>query len=431
MSSGPTNARCVYLVTYSQADIDRVPDRKTFSDMVKDAFEKSGAGNVVEKWCCSREEHADGNPHYHMAVKLKTQRRWLSVRNYLEDINDIKVNFSDGPSNYYEAWLYCSKSDQHILLCQNHPDFTTAPRTSAASSSKRQASRDKQSGSQSVKQRKRSFDALDLSDIVLKNQIKTKTELLSFANRQKKDGKTDIALYVLNNISKAVKIVETTWEMDSAVGNVERQCKTRMEIIHDALNEDCVVGCGGEWKRLAIETLRRNNICPTEFALAIKTALEKGRGKNQNILMVGPTNCGKTFLIKPLSEMYRAFSNPATGSFAWIGVDDCEIIYLNDFRWTEKIISWQDFLRLLEGDKVHIPTPKTHFVQDIILHKDTPIFCTTPHRFRSYFHGVVNEIETEMMEVRWKTFSFFYQLGVNDTIDIPPCSKCFAELILQ
>ena len=249
--------------------------------------------------------------------------------------------------------------------------------------------------------------------------------------RQKINGKTDVALYVLNNITKAVKIVQTSWEMSSAVSDVERQNKTRIQIIQDVLKEDCVAGCGGEWKQRAIETLERNNICPTEFALAIKTALEKGRGKNRNILIVGPTNCGKTFVLKPLCDIFHAFVNPATGSFAWVGVHECEIIYLNDFRWTDKIISWQDFLRLLEGDKIHVPTPKTHFAQDIILDKDTPIFCTTPNRFRSYWHGVVNEIETEMMEVRWKTFSFFYQLGVNEAKDIPPCSKCFAELILQ
>ena len=35
MSAGPINARSVYLVTYSQANIDRVPDRETFAHMIK------------------------------------------------------------------------------------------------------------------------------------------------------------------------------------------------------------------------------------------------------------------------------------------------------------------------------------------------------------------------------------------------------------
>ena len=82
-------------------------------------------------------------------------------------------------------------------------------------------------------------------------------------------------------------------------------------------------------------------------------------------------------MLQPLNEIYKTFNNPATGTFAWVGVDEAEVIYLNDFRWSEKVISWQDLLKLLEGDKVHIPTPKTHYTQDILLEKDVPIFATS------------------------------------------------------
>ena len=54
-------------------------------------------------------------------------------------------------------------------------------------------------------------------------------------------------------------------------------------------------------------------------------------------------------------------SNPSANSFAWVGVEQEEIITLNDFRWSEKLISWQDLLKLLEGDAVHIAALKTHF----------------------------------------------------------------------
>ena len=76
-------------------------------------------------------------------------------------------------------------------------------------------------------------------------------------------------------------------------------------------------------------------------------------------------------------------SNPSTNRFAWVGVEQAEIIFLNDFRWSEKLISWQDLLKLLEGDAVHIAAPKTHFSKDIVMDKDTPIFATSisPIRF--------------------------------------------------
>lgn len=145
---------------------------------------------------------------------------------------------------------------------------------------------------------------------------------------------------------------------------------------------------------------------------------------------MGPANSSKTFLIKPLTIIYKAFSNPATGSFAWVGVGESEMIYFNDFRWSEKIISWQDFLKLLEGDTIHVSAPKTHYTQAIALSTDIPIICTAPHRFRSYTRGVLNETETEMMDVRWKTFSLFHQIQEDEVKELAPCCKCFANLVL-
>jgi hypothetical protein len=124
-------------------------------------------------------------------------------------------------------------------------------------------------------------------------------------------------------------------------------------------------------------------------------------------MIVGPANCGKTFLLQPLTNIYKAFSNPATGSFAWVGVEESEIIFLNDFRWTEKVITWQDLLQLLEGDKVHIPAPKSYYSKDIVFDSDSPVFATSINKLRSYSGGVINEVETNIMKVRLKYYSFF------------------------
>ena len=108
--------------------------------------------------------------------------------------------------------------------------------------------------------------------------------------------------------------------------------------------------------------------------------LVKERGLRHNILIVGLANCAKTFLIKPLCTIFNAFVNPAKETFNWVGVEEAEVIFPNDFRWSKRIIPWEDMFRLLEGNKIHVPTPKTHFAQDIGLEKDIPIFCTAPNR---------------------------------------------------
>ena len=177
--------------------------------------------------------------------------------------------------------------------------------------------------------------------------------------------------------------------------------------------------------------LERNNLCVEEFSLAVMNLLVKGRGKGCNILIFGPANCAKTFLIKALCTIFNAFVNPAKETFNWIGVEEAEIIFLNDFRWSKRIIPWEDMFCLLEGNKIHVPTPKTNFAQDIVLEKDTPILCTAPNRIFIISNGTVNEIDSEMIDVGWKTFRFFHQMIKKDVINVPLCPKCFAELVMN
>ena len=152
--------------------------------------------------------------------------------------------------------------------------------------------------------------------------------------------------------------------------------------------------------------------------------------ENTETILVGPANCGKTFLLNPLNKIFRTFTNPASGSFAWIGAENAECIFLNDFRGCEKLIPWHDLLLMLEGQVVHLPAPKTHFARDISFTGDTPIFATSKHQLIYVKHGAVDVRETEMMSVRWRMFSLNCQIPQEQQRDIPCCPHCFAKLIL-
>ena len=93
--------RSVYLITYSQADLDKFPTRDSFARTVVQAFDetRSGLADIVQ-WVCSQERHSSGGTYYHMAVKLSHARRWLRIRNYLKDNHSIQVNFLSVHSNY-------------------------------------------------------------------------------------------------------------------------------------------------------------------------------------------------------------------------------------------------------------------------------------------------------------------------------------------
>ena len=179
------------------------------------------------------------------------------------------------------------------------------------------------------------------------------------------------------------------------------------------------------------KVLINNKIHPILFAHAVRELSVLGRGKYRNLIVVGLTNCGKTFLLKPLELVFKTFSNPAADKYAWVGADNAEIILLNDFQWSKELIEWKSFLLLLEGDTVNLPAPKNHFSTDICINNDTPIFANSKSVIT--YRGSCNsqdQSEDAMMVSRWKVFSFSHSIPEKEQKNVAPYPKCFSELVL-
>ena len=152
---------------------------------------------------------------------------------------------------------------------------------------------------------------------------------------------------------------------------------------------------------MAKEILRNNKINAYVFAEAIRTLLELGRAKNHNILLVGPANFGKTFLLSPLTGIYDTFLNPSSSKYAFVGAEiKKEPIFLNDLRWSQEMILWQELLNLLEDQNVHLTAPKTQYARDILITDDVPIFATITAPIMLAGKSTNVEGENAMMEAR-------------------------------
>ncbi len=326
-----TQNRMVYLITSSQADVVSFPTRESFCNAVLDAFSPTPAQPV--RWVCGQEIHKDGNRHYHMALKLDRIQRWFSAKKRLQDNYGIVVNFSDHHYNYYSAWVYATKEDDAALHSPDHPDLSDGVPPSTAN-----ASRARVEGRPGRGKKRSRLSAFDVSEIIVRKRLKTRVELLAYCNAQKQEGKTDLAEFVLNRSKKSVdETLAVTWEMAEAQAVLDRAKLRRVEILEEARDGQCVTGCDGQWITQARDILERNSIEEQSFCDGVLTLLREGRGKFRNILITGPTNCGKSFLLQPLSQVYQAFQNPATTSYAWLGAELAEIIILNDFRWTPQV----------------------------------------------------------------------------------------------
>lgn len=439
--------RRAYLLTYSQADMERFPTVEDFASAVVEAFSKTGHPVVQYAGCI--ENHRDGNKHFHLAVSVKNLRRWLKVKEYLEEHHQIVVNFQDREDcvGYVAAYRYVSKRGKNIVvLSSGHPDLRVigSPRTkkcmiankNRASQRKRKSEESTTSSSQKRAKTKR-LSMTDVAEYVLDNNVKSLTELQSIAMQRRSNGEKDLFSFLVKNSTKNVaELIERTWKMSAAPAEHEaaqQEPLSRMDKLRKAGETPCIEGCNGRWLACAKQVLQWNGINVYVFSGAVRDLLLKGRKKHLNIFICGEANCAKSFLFEPLEEIYTCFTTPACGKFAWDGLDKAEVAFINDFRWKKECIDWQELLLLLEGAPVKLCRPKNLHATDMLIPRANtiPFFATGPRPIEYLgAYGQRDDRETDMMSSRWKLFEFTHKIAKDQVVVLDPCVNCFVKLVL-
>ena len=262
-------------------------------------------------------------------------------------------------------------------MSRNHPPLdNTAPQTTEALKRRRASASLNSSVTPSTRTKKqRRLDITDLHNIIVRNDIRTDKQLCALAKVQMTEGKHDLQKYLLSHPnSKHRHVIATVWNIEEGELRANRRNKAPLEILEEVLTTDCAesqtgLECRGSWLTAAFQTLERNDIDPKFFAQQVKTALKHGCfcGKDRNIMLIGPTNCGKSFLLQPLVNLYDCFMCPAATSFNFVSAVDKEVLLFNDLRYGENgkgdkdFLPWQDLLNLLNGSKLNVAMPKKSF----------------------------------------------------------------------
>ena len=89
---------------------------------------------------------------------------------------------------------------------------------------------------------------------------------------------------------------------------------------------------------MLLRYLTQANSHSVAFAGAACNALVNGGSKKRNIILVDPANCGKRFLLPPQQHMFKTFPNPSNDKYTWQEAEDCEAMFLNNFKWTPQMI---------------------------------------------------------------------------------------------
>ena len=199
--TNPRNGRRTYLATYSQGDLNKFPTRQSFGKMLEEQF-NAGYGRA-------KVSHLD-----------------LSAVGSPKTKNSTKA--------YRESRKRARELDEEIVAnpCKQKVPNSTHPKR---------------------------LTNVQVSEFLVKHSIKRDIELLAVAKERKDEGQMDLANFVLSKSSKVLnELIDKTWKMETANENIQRETKSRMEILREKLGEDCCPGCDKLWLKCAMEVLRNN-----------------------------------------------------------------------------------------------------------------------------------------------------------------------------
>ena len=445
-SVGPSR---VYMITYARCSKVLFPTRKAFGDACVQAF---GGTTKVTHFACAEELHEDGTPHYHVTLQLKSPERWGKPKKRLMEMG-ATVHFSEGPQNtrsgkYGWAFRYICKVDRDVYTSKAHPTLRkivdNSQKTAAATAARAEKRRQSDAGTSGVASepvpKVTCMTNVALSNYVREENIQNMDQLLADAEKRREAGDYTLSAFILGRSLKCtMEVLTTTWKMKAAVEKVRRREMPRMTCLRDAAELQCV--CDGQWLAAALEILHNNEINKYMFAYQLRELLGKGRAKDRNLFLVGPGNSGKTFLLKPLLQIYPDhFTNPAASKFAWLGVTEASIILLNDYRWhstsNKGNIEWGMLLSLLDGMECNLPAPMNHYNEHIkiSIENDVPIFGTGPTMIKWYSahpnepRGADHDSEDNQILSRWKIITLTER--ITSPRDITSCASCFAKMAL-
>ena len=226
-------------------------------------------------------------------------------------------------------------------------------------------------------------------------------------------------------------IIARCWRFEKVEEAVVQGGKTRMTILAEAKARPCV--CDNKWIGAAQHIFDLNGLNANEWRAAVLFSLEHGRSKGTVVCHAGlEGNEGKSFLLAPLPLVYgpeKVFATPSKGSFPLLGLEQCRLALLDDWRFGDDVISYNVQLLWFEGKSVMIARPQNSFAGHYRYSRGDPVFLTTLEADLHQTRAKVQQGDVAMMLKRLRLFRFHKVIPAPE--EVAPCACCFAHFLLD
>ena len=450
--------RRAYLVTLSHTDKEESGDGQklvapgTYTRVeVKDFFLGAVASTQASREqplaftsvAVFQERHKSGEIHYHVAVLADKCFRFAALKRHLLAAHGLASHWSGKTDGYAGCIAYCylpspSKAVEELdptpeLWPATHPPLSEASRGAVSAkklAENREDQRRKRAAKGKAEQRVREVDLwpIIIRENILPDEVCAE-KLMAYAKRS---GGKALVEFCFANWDKLPGIVAKSWKTEKVEDLVAVAARSRMEILEEACNASCT--CGGQWADFAYTILCQNDHNPAQWCKAVADSLMAGRSKGTLVCHAGfEGNEGKSFLFRPLTLVFgedNVFVTPPKSAFPLLGLEKSRVVWLDDWRFNEDIVSWAVQLLWFEGASFVIARPQNLFSGHLRYVKDDPIFITTLQADLHSLKGKLKQGDVDMMVKRLNVFEFKHKISIPSHV-AKGCSPCFARFLLQ
>ena len=414
----------------------KTPDnftRQSWLEAVRTAHEKARVKLDEAAVFLERHQRTDGTgrrlPHLNAVCRSASQYAWTGVAAALFKDFHVRVDFSEHIKTWYDGIVYGTVSSDH----KPQEELDVEPLQWAASGAPLPfqevlpAKWHKQG-------RQPKMSRLQVLDVIRKNGLSSELEVYAFAAAEEERGQRGLVAFLAECDCLQALLAKAAM-LSSAASDLARNKLTRVEVLRKAAETACSCPTPGLWLELADAVLARNDLEGT-FERAVYRALAEGRKKMNSVFLLGPSNCGKSFLVKPLKEIYRVYEQPDGGTYQLEAMLGKEVVFLNDFEWdhAEKWCRWAYFKNFLEGGSLPVARPKNRG-DNTVFELDSPVIgtCASPVQLmcKQGRAWVVNQLETVQMQNRIRYLQLTRPISADEVRECGACRRCAAELYLR
>ena len=392
-----------------------------------------------------REKHGNGQLHDHVCVLADRTFRFGPVKTALRDQHRLASHWSTSHEGYHSCVAYCyvpspkkpqGELDEGYYLWPEgaHPPLSEASKPPFRVAAAWAGHREKARLTQAEKGKPERFEELDIWPVVIRENIlpgpAAPDIVMAYAKRC---GGEAMVSYCFRNFNRLPDLVQRCWRVERVEETVAEWSKTRMDVLVESQERPCV--CGGAWPGAAVRLLRSNGINEATWQDAVLYSLEHGRSKGHLVCHAGlDANEGKSWMLEPLEAVFggpAVFSTPAKGGFPLLGLEDCRVVVLDDWRFNQDVLGYPLQLLWFEGKAIVIARPQNAYAGHLRYTGDAPIFITTLRSDIAHMSGKgILSGDVSMMLARLKIFDFHCRIPDGEA-KVPACARCFARFLLR